>query len=103
MTAHTIYNHSLSKLSHGSSFGYGDVELNLGLKLVFAILCSLFLAMFAGGFDSYFKVLKHTGAWLEQILGGAPRNITLPGPQGLPLIGNLLQVSQSKKVCESED
>jgi hypothetical protein len=30
---------------------------------------------------------------IEGILGGAPHTLTLPGPPGLPFVGNLLQVS----------
>ncbi|KAI1322612.1 putative cytochrome P450 phenylacetate 2-hydroxylase [Xylariaceae sp. FL0255] len=42
---------------------------------------------------TFHKCLKHVLWVLDTALGGAPRNVTLPGPPGLPIIGSLKEAS----------
>ena len=44
------------------------------------------------GFEDGRKVTRRISWFLDEMLGGAPHTITLPGPPGLPLFGNLKQV-----------
>jgi hypothetical protein len=39
------------------------------------------------------KVLLRVLWFFDNMLGGAPHTVTLPGPPGLPIIGNLFEVS----------
>lgn len=48
---------------------------------------------FAAIFEDGRKALQHSVWFLEGMLGGARHTVTLPGPPGLPLVGNLIQVS----------
>lgn len=45
------------------------------------------------GFDDGRKILRHIFWFLDSMLGGAPHGITLPGPPGLPIAGNITHVS----------
>lgn len=45
------------------------------------------------GFQGGRKVLRHAYWFVDSMLGGAPHKITLPGPSGLPLAGNITHVS----------
>lgn len=45
------------------------------------------------GFQDGRKALQRVVWFLDGLLGGAPHIVTLPSPPGLPLIGNLIQVS----------
>lgn len=44
-------------------------------------------------FEDGRKALQGFFWFLDEKLGGAPHTVTLPGPPGLPLVGNLRQVS----------
>ena len=50
-------------------------------------------AVVLGGFEDGRKALQRIVWFLEGMLGGAPHTVTLPGPPGLPLLGNLIHVS----------
>jgi hypothetical protein len=39
------------------------------------------------------KVLLRVLWFFDNMLGGAPHTVTLPGPPGLPIVGNLFEVS----------
>lgn len=39
-----------------------------------------------------FKIFRKIAWFLDGLLGGAPHTIDLPGPPGLPIVGNLLEV-----------
>lgn len=38
------------------------------------------------------KILQRTLWVLEKAVGGAPHRVTLPGPSGVPVLGNLIEV-----------
>lgn len=50
-------------------------------------------AVVLSGFEDGRKALQRIVWFLDGMLGGAPHTVTLPSPPGLPLIGNLIQVS----------
>lgn len=45
------------------------------------------------GFEDGRKILRRIFWFLDSMLGGAPHAITLPGPPGVPLAGNITHVS----------
>ena len=53
------------------------------------ILATVVLRRFADGCIALQRLLRS----LNGMLGGTPHTVTLPGPPGFPLIGNLIQVS----------
>lgn len=54
-------------------------------------------ALVSSGFENGRKVLQRIFWFLDGMLGGASHNVTLPGPSGFPLVGNLTHVSYSRK------
>ena len=52
-------------------------------------------AIALSGFENGRKALQRFVWLLDRMLGGAPHTVTLPGPSGLPLLGNLTHVSYS--------
>lgn len=50
-------------------------------------------AVVLSGFEDGRKALQRIVWFLDGMLGGAPHTVTLPGPPGLPLVGNLIHVS----------
>ena len=65
--------------------------------LIYTLTAVAFAALVLSGFENGRKVFQRIAWFLEGILGGAPHTITLPGPSGLPLVGNLNHVSFSWK------
>ena len=61
-------------------------------RIVFPFAAVILAAAVLRGFESGRKVLECIVWFLDGMLGGAPHTVTLPGPPGLPLIGNLHQV-----------
>lgn len=55
-----------------------------------AVALAIFLL---SGFEYGRKTLQCIFWFLDEMLGGAPHTVELPGPPGLPLVGNLKQVS----------
>lgn len=50
-------------------------------------------ALLLSGFEGGRKILNRIFWFFDGLLGGSPRTVSLPGPPGLPIVGNLLQVS----------
>lgn len=50
-------------------------------------------AVLLGGFEFGRKILSRILWFFDGLLGGAPHTVSLPGPPGLPIVGNLLEVS----------
>lgn len=50
-------------------------------------------AILLSGFKSGRKILSRILWFFDSLLGGAPHTVSLPGPPGLPIVGNLLEVS----------
>ena len=79
------------------------VETEETLQVVYhGVLESSVVYMFAavavaivllGGFKDGRKALQRIYWFFDEMLGGAPHTITLPGPPGLPLVGSLKEVS----------
>ncbi|KAI0458560.1 putative cytochrome P450 phenylacetate 2-hydroxylase [Xylaria acuta] len=73
-----------------SSFANGIRESNVTANTFFllVLISSMFLSLFENGR----KFLKRPFWLLDAALGGAPHTIMLPGPPGLPVVGNLTQM-----------
>jgi hypothetical protein len=65
------------------------------VALAIVALAIVALAAVLSGFEGGRKALQRIVWFLDGMLGGAPHTITLPGPPGLPLVGNLIEVSYS--------
>ena len=61
-----------------------------GFRLVYTLV-AVALIITVRGLD-VFKVLQRMVWFFDHLLGGAPHTVSLPGPPGLPLVGNLIQV-----------
>lgn len=64
-------------------------ELNIFYTSVAVAATALLLS----GFQAGRKVLSRILWFFDSLLGGAPHTVSLPGPPGLPIVGNLLEVS----------
>ena len=63
--------------------------------IVYTIIAVAFATLALSGHENGRKVLQRIFWFLDGLLGGAPHTVTLPGPSGLPLVGNLFHVSCS--------
>lgn len=52
-------------------------------------------ALLLSGFQAGRKVLSRILWFFDSLLGGAPHTVSLPGPPGLPIVGNLLEVGDA--------
>lgn len=62
-------------------------------SVVVVIVTVAVAAVVLSGFEDGRKALQPIVSFIDSILGGAPHAVTLPGPPGLPLVGNLFEVS----------
>lgn len=63
--------------------------------IVYTIAAVAFATLALSGLEDGRKVLQRLFWFLGGLFGGAPHNVALPGPSGLPLVGNLFDVSYS--------
>ena len=61
--------------------------------IVYTFAVFVLAAAFLGRFGDVRKAIQRLGWLLDGVLGGAPHTVTLPGPSGFPVVGNLIQVS----------
>ncbi len=61
--------------------------------IVYTFVAVALAIVLLSGFEHGRKALQRFFWFLDEKLGGAPHTVTLPGPPGLPLVGNLRQVS----------
>lgn len=64
-----------------------------GSPIVYTFVAVALVIVLMSGFEDGRKAIQRIFWFLDEMLGGAPRTVTLPGPPGLPLVGNLKQVS----------
>ncbi|KAI6778355.1 putative cytochrome p450 phenylacetate 2- protein [Emericellopsis cladophorae] len=60
--------------------------------LAYAVAAFVLFATCLSAFKSGRLVLQRILWSLDAVLGGAPRTVSLPGPPGLPIVGNLLEL-----------
>jgi hypothetical protein len=63
-----------------------------GQGIFYASAAVALTAVLLSGFEAGRKVLLRILWFFDGMLGGAPHSVTLPGPPGLPIIGNLFEV-----------
>lgn len=63
------------------------------LRIFYASAAAALTALLLGGLESGRKIISRVLWFIDGLLGGAPHSVTLPGPPGLPIVGNLLEVS----------
>ena len=61
--------------------------------VVYTFITITIAIILLSGFGVGRKAFQRIFWLLNETLGGAPHTVTLPGPPGLPLVGNLKQVS----------
>lgn len=81
---------------------YSSYMLN-GIKepaVLYTLVLVISSAILLTRCDHGVKVLQLIVQFIDGMLGGASHKITIPGPAGLPLVGNLMDVSGSRySVC----
>lgn len=77
-----------------------DAEVPLGfihaaknLSFLHASALITITAVLLGGSEAGRKFVLRTLWFFDRLLGGAPHTVDLPGPPGVPVFGNLLEVS----------
>ena len=68
--------------------GFGESLIAYAFAVV--VLAAAVLTRFEDGR----KAIQRLVWLLDGVLGGAPHTVALPGPPGLPVVGNLMQVSR---------
>lgn len=63
------------------------------LSFVYAAGAVVLTALLLSGFGAGRKILNRILWFFDRMLGGAPHTVSLPSPPGLPIVGNLLEVS----------
>lgn len=63
------------------------------LDTIYAFAAIVFTALLLSGFESGRKIINRILWFFDGLLGGAPHTVSIPGPPGVPILGNLLQVS----------
>ena len=64
-----------------------------GSPIVYKFVAVALVIVVVSGFEDGRKAIQRIFWFLDEMLGGAPHTVTLPGPPGLPFFGNLKQVS----------
>ncbi|CAD6579779.1 MAG: hypothetical protein ASARMPRED_009248 [Alectoria sarmentosa] len=62
--------------------------------IVYTFVAVAVAIVLLSGFEDGRKALQRIFWCLDKMLGGAPHTVTLPGPPGLPLVGNLKQMEK---------
>ncbi|KAF2260128.1 putative cytochrome P450 phenylacetate 2-hydroxylase [Lojkania enalia] len=72
------------------------------LRILYASTAIALTAVILSGFEAGRKTLLRIFWFFDRLLGGAPHSVTLPGPPGLPVIGNLFELSNGhvQKISE---
>ncbi|KAF2128862.1 putative cytochrome P450 phenylacetate 2-hydroxylase [Dothidotthia symphoricarpi CBS 119687] len=72
------------------------------LSIFYAFVAVALTAVILSGFQAGRKVILRMVWSLDRMLGGAPHTVTLPGPPGLPITGNLLELKDGHTVKIAE-
>lgn len=65
------------------------------LSSLYTAAAVFFATMLLGSLKSGRKLMRTIMWFIDGLLGGAPHSVDLPGPPGMPIVGNLLEVSLS--------
>jgi phenylacetate 2-hydroxylase len=60
--------------------------------IIYALAAVALTGLILSGFEGGRKLLSRIVWFFDRMLGGAPHTVSLPGPPGLPIVGNLLEV-----------
>ncbi|KAJ6466465.1 putative cytochrome P450 phenylacetate 2-hydroxylase [Mycena sanguinolenta] len=71
----------------------GLVNIVQDLSFVYAAGAVALTALLLSGFEAGRKILNQILWFFDRMLGGAPHTVSLPSPPGLPIVGNLLELS----------
>lgn len=96
MDASSYSNASLYSNATGVETEKALQVVNNGVRespIVYTFVAVALAIVLLSGFEDGRKALQRIFWFLDGMLGGAPHTVTLPGPPGLPLVGNLKQVS----------
>lgn len=64
------------------------------LSIFYASAAVVITAVFLSGFKAGRQILSRILWFFDSLLGGAPHTVSLPGPPGLPIVGNLFEVRE---------
>ncbi|KAF9693130.1 hypothetical protein EKO04_008952 [Ascochyta lentis] len=90
----TFYNTSFNSTESipGTEVPLGFVHAAKDLNIFYASAAVTLTAVILGGFPAGRKFLLRIFWFFDRLLGGAPHTVTLPGPPGVPVFGNLLEL-----------
>ncbi|KAJ4355171.1 hypothetical protein N0V95_003194 [Ascochyta clinopodiicola] len=86
----------------GAEGNLGFIHAAKDLNILYASAAVTITAVLLAGFQAGRKLLLRVYWFFDHLLGGASHTVDLPGPPGIPVFGNLLELSSGhvKKIAE---
>lgn len=63
------------------------------VSIIYTVGAVALTALLLSSFEAGRKIINRIWWFFDRMLGGAPHTVSLPGPPGLPVVGNLLEAS----------